>query len=31
MTDRKVTGPVDYLMIRFPGNKFTGKLAPENA
>ncbi len=24
-------GPVDYLMIRFPGNKFTGKLAPEVA
>ncbi|HPM61496.1 MAG TPA: DUF6325 family protein [Methanoregulaceae archaeon] len=22
-------GPVDYLMIRFPGNKFTGKIAPE--
>jgi len=25
----KVMGPVDYLMIRFPGNKFTGKIAPE--
>lgn len=24
----KVMGPVDYLMIRFPGNKFTGKIAP---
>jgi len=22
-------GPVDYLMVRFPGNKFTGKIAPE--
>jgi hypothetical protein len=22
-------GPVDYLLIRFPGNKFTGKIAPE--
>ncbi len=29
MTDTKVMGPVDYLMIRFPGNKFTGKIAPE--
>lgn len=25
----KVMGPVDYLIIRFPGNKFTGKIAPE--
>jgi len=25
----KVMGPVDYLMVRFPGNKFTGKIAPE--
>jgi len=25
----KIMGPVDYLMIRFPGNKFTGKIAPE--
>jgi len=25
----KVMGPVDYLMIRFPGNKFTGRIAPE--
>jgi len=24
-------GPVDYLMVRFPGNKFTGKIAPELA
>lgn len=31
MTEGKVMGPVDYLMIRFPGNKFTGKLAPEVA
>ncbi len=29
MTDGKIMGPVDYLMIRFPGNKFTGKIAPE--
>ncbi len=29
MTDAKVMGPVDYLMIKFPGNKFTGKIAPE--
>ncbi len=29
MTDGKVMGPVDYLMIKFPGNKFTGKIAPE--
>lgn len=27
----KVMGPVDYLMVRFPGNKFTGKIAPELA
>jgi hypothetical protein len=25
----RVMGPVDYLMVRFPGNKFTGKIAPE--
>jgi hypothetical protein len=25
----KVEGPVDYLILRFPGNKFTGKIAPE--
>jgi hypothetical protein len=25
----KVMGPVDYLLVRFPGNKFTGKIAPE--
>ena len=29
MTQGKVMGPVDYLMIRFPGNKFSGKAAPE--
>ncbi|HYA33675.1 MAG TPA: DUF6325 family protein [Candidatus Bathyarchaeia archaeon] len=31
MTDAKVTGPVDYLLVKFPGNKFTGKIAPELA
>ena len=25
----KVIGPVDYLMVRFPGNKFSGKIVPE--
>ena len=25
----RVMGPVDYVMVRFPGNKFTGKIAPE--
>ena len=25
----KVLGPVAYLMVRFPGNKFSGKIAPE--
>ena len=25
----KVMGPVDYLIVRFPGNKFSGKVAPE--
>jgi Family of unknown function (DUF6325) len=29
MTQGKVMGPVDYLMVRFPGNKFSGKIAPE--
>jgi len=29
MTQGKVMGPVDYLMIRFPGSKFSGKGAPE--
>jgi hypothetical protein len=33
MTEKhgKVMGPVDYLMVRFPGNKFSGKIAPELA
>src|SRR5512143_2502244 len=25
----RVMGPVDYLIVRFPGNKFSGKIAPE--
>ena len=25
----RVMGPVDYLIVRFPGNKFTGRIAPE--
>jgi hypothetical protein len=31
MTEKhgRTMGPVDYLMVRFPGNKFTGKIAPE--
>jgi len=31
MTEKhgKVLGPVDYLMVRFPGNKFSGKIVPE--
>lgn len=29
MTQGTVMGPVDYLMVRFPGNKFSGKMAPE--
>lgn len=29
MIEGKMMGPVDYLMIRFPGNKFSGKAAPE--
>ena len=29
MANAIVMGPVDYLLIRFPGNKFTGKIAPE--
>ncbi|MCJ7442957.1 MAG: DUF6325 family protein [Methanotrichaceae archaeon] len=29
MTQGTVMGPVDYLMVRFPGNKFSGKIAPE--
>ena len=27
----KTMGPVDYLIVRFPGNKFSGKIAPELA
>lgn len=26
---RNIMGPVDYLILKFPGNKFTGKIAPE--
>jgi hypothetical protein len=26
-----VMGPVDYLILQFPGNKFTGKIVPELA
>lgn len=26
---RRVEGPVDYLVLRFPGNKFSGRIAPE--
>jgi uncharacterized membrane protein len=25
----RTMGPVDYLMVRFPGNKFSGKIVPE--
>lgn len=25
----KIMGPVDYLVVRFPGNKFSGLIAPE--
>ncbi len=25
----RTMGPIDYLIIRFPGNKFSGKIAPE--
>ncbi len=28
-TKSKVLGPVDYLVLGFPGNKFNGKIAPE--
>ena len=27
----RVMGPVDYLIIRFPGNKFSGEIIPEIA
>jgi hypothetical protein len=26
---QKVMGPVDFLVVKFPGNKFTGTIAPE--
>jgi hypothetical protein len=25
----KIMGPVDYLVVKFPGNKFNGEIAPE--
>jgi len=28
---RNIIGPVDYVIVKFPGNKFTGKIAPELA
>ncbi len=31
MAEKKIMGPVDYLIVQFPGNKFTGKIAPEIA
>jgi hypothetical protein len=27
----RVMGPVDYLIVQFPGNRFSGKIAPELA
>jgi hypothetical protein len=27
----RIMGPVDYLVVRFPGNKFSGEMAPELA
>jgi hypothetical protein len=27
----KIMGPVDYLVVKFPGNKFNGEIAPELA
>lgn len=27
----RVLGPVDYLIVQFPGNRFSGKIAPELA
>ncbi len=30
-THGKVMGPVDYLIVQFPGNKFSGKIVPELA
>jgi len=26
-----ILGPVDYVLVRFPGNRFSGKIAPELA
>ena len=26
----KIMGPVDYLVVKFPGNKFSGEIAPES-
>lgn len=28
---KRIMGPVDYLVVGFPGNKFNGKIAPEIA
>lgn len=28
---KEILGPVDYLMVRFPGNKFSGEIVPELA
>ena len=27
----KIMGPVDYIVVKFPGNKFKGEIAPELA
>ena len=27
----KIMGPVDYLVVKFPGNRFSGEIAPELA
>lgn len=27
----RIMGPVDYLVVKFPGNKFSGEIAPELA
>jgi hypothetical protein len=26
---RRIMGPVDFLVVRFPGNQFSGLIAPE--
>jgi hypothetical protein len=26
---RRIMGPVDFLVVRFPGNKFSGLITPE--